>query len=440
MTKRMTRSTTRIALTMLAGLLTAAVGPVNAATHTLTLRQAVELALKQNPDLVLARLEAGKAARQVDVARDPFIPKVFVGSGLAATYGFPMTVDQQAPTVIDVTGVAAIFDRPRRYRLAEAREEARSAALSAEEKQQEAVLRTVELFLEVERAARVAETMRAQAEGLERVAEALRLRAEAGRALPVEVQRAELDVARARRRLEAAEADRRYAEARLASVLGYPAGDRVQAAGDEQAPKTPLPLSEEEAAAAALDADVELRRLQASLRAKGFAVKAEKSERLPRMSLVAKYGLFARFNNFEEFFRRFQRHNAQIGVSFQVPLFMGPAYKATISQAQLEVRKLETRLAAARSRIDVEARRRFQEVRRAQGDLELARMELDLARQELDIALAKMDEGRASIREVEAARFVENQMWIAFYEARYALQLARYRLLSRTGKLLAALR
>jgi len=440
MVKLMKRYVKRTALPMLAGLLAAPAGSLHAEMHTLTLRQAVERALQQNPDLVIARLEADKAAKQVAVARDPFIPKVFVGSGLAYTYGFPMTVDQQAPSVIDVTGVAAVFDRPRRYRLAEAREEAKSASLSAEEKREEAALRTVELFLEVERATRVAESMRAQAEGLERVVETLRLRAEAGRALPVEVKRAELDVARARRRLEAAEADRNYAQARLASVLGYPAGDRVQAAPEDQSQRAALPLSEDEAARAAVEADIGLRRLEASLRAKGLAIKAEKSERLPRMSLVAKYGLFAKFNNYEEFFRRFQRHNAQIGVAFQVPLFMGSAYKATISQAQIEVRKLQTQLAAARSRIDVEARRRFQEVKKAEGALELARMELDLAREELDIVLAKMDEGRASIREVEAARFVENQKWIAFYEARYALEVARYRLLSRTGRLLAALR
>ena len=438
MGKLMTRNAKRITLLALAGL--SLTTPLPGETHTMTLRQAVERALRQNPDLVIARLEADKAAREVDVARDPFIPKVYVGSGLAATYGFPMTVDQQAPSVIDVTGIASIINRPQRHRLAAVREEAKSAALGAEEKRDAAALRTVELFLEARRAARVAESMRAQAEGLERVVEALRLRAEAGRALPVEVKRAELDVARARRRFEAAEADRAYAEARLASVLGFPPGDRVQAAAEDAALQAPLPLSEEEAAAAALEADVGLRRLAASLRAKGFTVKAEKSERLPRMSLVAKYGLFARFNNFEEFFRRFQRHNAQIGVSFQVPVFRGPAYKATISRAQLEIRKLETELAAARSRIDVEARRRFQEVKQAQSALELARMELDLAREELDIALAKMDEGRASIREVEAARFVENQKWIAFYDARHALELARYRLLSRTGRLLAALR
>ena len=54
-----------------------------AETRTLTLKQAVDLALEQNPDLVLARLDEVKANQAVRAARDPFIPKVYVGSGLA---------------------------------------------------------------------------------------------------------------------------------------------------------------------------------------------------------------------------------------------------------------------------------------------------------------------------------------------------------------------
>jgi len=45
-------------------------------TRTMTLRQALDQALAQNPDLLLARLDQQKARSQVTVTRDPFIPKV----------------------------------------------------------------------------------------------------------------------------------------------------------------------------------------------------------------------------------------------------------------------------------------------------------------------------------------------------------------------------
>ncbi len=51
----------------------------------MTLRQALDLALGQSPDLILARLDQQKAREQVVSACDPFTPKVFGGSGAAWT-------------------------------------------------------------------------------------------------------------------------------------------------------------------------------------------------------------------------------------------------------------------------------------------------------------------------------------------------------------------
>jgi len=60
--------------------------------QTMTLGEAVRVALEQNPDVILARLDQRKAAQAVRLARDPFVPKVAAGSGLAYSNGFPMSI------------------------------------------------------------------------------------------------------------------------------------------------------------------------------------------------------------------------------------------------------------------------------------------------------------------------------------------------------------
>src|SRR5436305_14030572 len=65
----------------------------HAAVHQLTLRQAVAIAVKQNPDLALARLDEENARQAVRIAKDPFAPRVTVGSGLAYSNGFPMSIE-----------------------------------------------------------------------------------------------------------------------------------------------------------------------------------------------------------------------------------------------------------------------------------------------------------------------------------------------------------
>lgn len=410
----------------------------SAEVRQMTLREVVARALERNPEVTLARLAERLAAERVEIARDAFIPKVYAGSGLAYTNGFPMSIEGSAPTVVQARAVAAVVNRKLRHELAETREAVRGAAIDTEAKRSEVALRAAELYLEAERLGQSARLVQAQIDGLERVAAAVRARAGEGRELPVEVKRAELEVARARQRAQALEAEREYTESLLGFLLGLPAEDRVRPAGEPR--PAVLPESVEEAVAAALESSAEIRRLESALAAQGYRVRAERAAKLPSLSLVAQYGVFARFNNYDEFFRKFQRHNGQLGLAFEIPLFTGSAVAARAAAAELEVERLRTELETARRRIAVDTRRQFEHVKTAEAAAEVARQDLELARENLSVVLAWQQEGRAWLRDVEAARHLEQEKWLAFYDAQYALEAARFRLLSQTGALLAQLR
>ena len=267
----------------------------------------------------------------------------------------------------------------------------------------------------------------------------MNLRVSEGRELPVEAKRAGLNVARARERLQSLEADREYGEALVGALVGLDANERVRVAMEERAP-APLPAGVEAAAESALYASKEVRRLESAFTAKGFEIQAQKAAKLPRVDLVAQYALLGRFNNYEDFFRKFQRHNAQIGISFQVPLFAGPAVDAQRFQAESDAARLRLELQAARNRITIDARRLFQQVKQAESAREVARLDLDVARDQVSVLLAQMEEGRASLRQVEEARLAEDDKWLAFIDGNYALETARLNLLHHTGDLVAALR
>ncbi len=410
-----------------------------AEVHTLTLQRAAERALEQNPDLAIARLDEQAAAQEVRIVRDPFIPKLYVGSGLAATYGFPQTLDSGAPSVFEARAFSSLFNRPQQLRLSQSKVAAESAALASESVQDQILLRTVELYLQAERAAKTATAVRQQLDGLRKVVALFEAQASEGRLLPIEVKRAELDLVRGEQRVESYEAERDEAERRLAAVLGYPDGDQVRAAA-EQRPLPVLPESPGAAVSVALAESAEVRRIETEMRANGFAVEAEKANRYPKINLIGKYSLLSRFNNFEDFFQKFQRHNGQIGISMELPVYTGPADKARLAQANIRAGRLEAELQSKRGSIALEARQAYQEVQQAETSLKVARLDLEVARDELGILLARMEEGRAPLQEVEAARFIENEKWIAFHAANHSLELARYRLLSHTGGLLAALR
>jgi outer membrane protein len=407
--------------------------------HHLTMRQAVEMALKQSPDIMLARLDEQKAVQGVRVARDPFTPKITVGSGLAYSSGFPMSIEGSAPSVVQAYAKQFIFNRQQSYLLAQAKEEARGAGIATGARQDDVAMRTASLYLDAERAARVSEMARKQADSLDKVAQSVKSQLDEGRALPIDVKKAALNLARARQLMMALEADQEFAETSLATVLGFSADDRARPIPEDRKPPE-MPDTEAAATESAVQFSKELRRLESQIVAKGLEIRGDRAARLPRVDLVAQYGLFAKFNHYEDYFRTFQRNNGQLGLSFQLPLLPGPGIGALTAQRNAEVAHLRLQMNNTRNSIIMTTRQAWREIGTAEASREVARLDLEVAREQVSIDLALMQEGRASLSQVEESRAAEDSKWISFYDAGYALEKARWNLANQTGDLLASLR
>lgn len=410
-----------------------------AEVHNLTLREAIDLALRQSPDIALARLDQRKAAEGVNVARDPFVPKVFAGSGLAYTNGFPTSIDGAAPSIFQARTDMAIYNRPQSYQVAAARETERGAALDVRSKQNEVVYRTALLYLDAQQSGHNVEMAQRQLEVLLRVQDSVRTRVSEGRALEIENRRANVDVLRARQRLEAFEDDRTNAETNLALVLGFSPDDRIHPAQSE-APDLRTSEPENALVSQALDSSDALKRLASQRQVKTYEIRGYQAARLPQIDLVAQYALFAKYNHFQDYFNSFQRNNGELGVSVKIPLLVGKASSASALQAEADRAKLEMQMVMERGRITADTRKSYQEVHKAETARDVAKADLDLAREQVSVDLAQLDEGRILLTQVEQARFVEDEKWIAFYQAEQAVERARLALLKETGALLAALK
>ena len=410
----------------------------SAETHTLTLKQAIDRALTQNPDVVLARLEELRSTLAVKVAQIPFNPRIGVGSGAAYSNGFPLSIEGSAPAAFDVKANQYIFNRPQTYVVQQARENARGAGIAAGERRDDVVYRTAALFIDVDRAGRLAEAAQKQVDSLRQVLGSVDARVELGRELPVARDEANVNLLRAQQRLTTLETDREYSERNLAVALGYSANDIVKPAAEE---RVAPPVAETEAIALqmALEGNKELRRLESNYQAKVLEIKGYKAQRLPQIDLVAQYALLTKYSHYQEYFNRFQYNNGQIGASFQIPLLLGPGVHAQVAQGEVDEQHIHAEIEAARNKIILDVHQSYQEVAKANLANQLAKAEVDLAHSQLSILLAQMNEGRASLRQVEEARFNEDEKWIAFYDAQFASEKARLNVLKQTGELTAAL-
>jgi outer membrane protein TolC len=414
-------------------------GFLQAETVTLTLKQAVDRALQESPDIALARIDELKAAMNVRVVKDPFSTKVGVGSGIAYTNGYPLSIDGSGPAIIQARASQYLFNKPQSYLVAEARENARGASFATGSKRDEVVFRVVSLYLDADRARRLRDASGREVDELTKVSKAVEARVEEGRELAIENRRAAVNILRAKQRLEALNDDQDTAEQQLAVALGRAPEDRVRTS-DAERPGPVTPADEAAAVETALAANQELRRLESAMVAKGLDAKSNYAARLPRVDLVAQYGLFSTYNHYDEYFRKFQRNNGEIGVSFQLPLWPGPGVKAQAAIAEEDAARLKIEKNQLQSRIALDIHKAYQDVQRAQTARELAQAELQLARDQLSIVLAQAGEGRVAMRQVEEARFGEEEKWIAFYDADAAVERAKFNVLRQTGEIVAALK
>jgi outer membrane protein TolC len=410
-----------------------------AEVRTLNLRDALDIALKQNPDVVLARLDQQRARAQVTIEKDPFRPKLFAGSGSAYTNGFPMSIDGNAPAIIQAKAPMAIFDRPQSYRAAQASESARGAEIDIGIRQDEVAYRVASLFFDADQASRSLSAVGLQLESLTRVRELTGVRVGEGRELPIESSRADLKVLQAQQRQAELTDLIADTETSLAQILGFNPGDRVHPAQEDRRVTGQI-ASEEAAIQQALDGSREIRRLESNLQAKNLETKIYKAERLPKVDFVGQYSLLTKYNNYEKFFGAFQRHNVEVGASFTIPILVGRTGQAAMTQAQVDIDKIRTQIGQTRSRITADLQRAYRDIRRTETAQKLARADLDLAREQLSLDLTRYDEGQVTMAQVEASRAAEQEKWIAYYDTQHALEVARLNVLRQTGTLIAALR
>jgi outer membrane protein TolC len=392
--------------------------------------------MRQNADVLLARLDQQAAQARVKQVADPFSLKLGVGSGLAYTSGFPMNVGGSGPSIINAQASMTLYDRPSRLRVAEARERAKTGALSEEEKRSAVALQVTRLYLDAEALAQAKASLGAEIEALERILAIRQSQQSEGRVLPLEEKRAQLQLAAARYRLRETETSLAGAQERLAFLLGTEAAVRLRAGTEERA-LPGLPDSPELASRAAVGSSTAVQRLQVELAANQFRNQAARATRWPVVRLVSQYSMFSRFNNYDDFYNRFERHNGQVGASFELPLFVGSAAKAEKAEADVEGERLRLNLKTAERQAALDAADAHRHARDAEAYRELSGMELEVARENVSVLLARVNAGKARLEELEQARSEENRKWVQYYRSRAVAEQAIYDLLHKTGELVA---
>jgi len=409
-----------------------ALGQETPSPVALTLKRAIELALQNSKDIQVARIQASVADRAALISKAQFLPNLYAGSGAGYTYGIPETPGGRAPAVFNITYTEQVFNEPLRGQGKEQQEQAKAQKIVLEDARNSVIVRTASAYLELVKVRHSADLLAKESDSADKILGVVQQRAGEGFELPVEVTRAQLTKAQVVQRLLLLQGRQDELEIFLRNQCGLVPDQPIEVTPED------LPgAAEQEGAnlvALALQDNTDLRLAQSDVQAKQFRLIGEKRGYFPTLEFVSVYSLLAKFNNYDQFFRTFQRNNYNVGIQAQVPIF-SLSIKANVALAKTNLEASKAALSNKQNQVGADVRRKTRRVRETDAGKEVARLELQLAQQDLQQLQARFDEGKVSLRDVEKARLDENEKWMAVLDATFQRQQAQLDLLKTAGQL-----
>ncbi len=394
----------------------------------LTLKRAVDLAVQNSSEVKLARARLNVAERTAGLDHSVFLPNLYTGSGAAYTNGFPLG----APQVFNVAYVQTIFNAPLRGQYRASQERAEVQRIEADRARDAVILRTASAYLELAKVRHSLRLLRQERESATKISGVTRERAREGLELEIEVTRAELTAARTEQRIAQLEGREEVLENDLRHLTGAPAGQAIEVEAEELPAAAEQPTAELVSLAVANSLD--LKQAEFERRAREHVLKGERGGYLPTVDFVGQYGIFTKFNNYDQFYNKFERHNVAIGIQARIPIFASRTNSAVnLARSELTAAEIEAR--QKRNALEADVQRQARQSRELEATREVARLELKLAQENVRVLQAQFDEGRTNLRDLEKARLEENDKWRAYLDADFARQQARLELLRTTGQL-----
>jgi outer membrane protein TolC len=425
----------RVAAPALAALATLAVAAAQPAKAQISFYTAVDLAMRNSHEVKMALADVDRAAAGVSQAKDAYVPMMQIGSGLGYSYGFPVG----QPTVVNASAnsLALSFSQPAMIRSARASLAAAQASLrdTREKVVAEAALSYVELDSEKQQL----EALDQQHSFGERLVEIQRERNAAGLSSAMDVTQAELINAQLDLRRLHLEDHMGLLRLRIANLTGLNE-DTIAS----EPSSIPAPPADPAAASfnATLNSSPAVASSEADARSKELIAYGDsKKVWRPEIGFGIQYSRYAKFNNYAEYYLRFQHNNFDVGINLTLPIFDAQAHARARGSAADAVHARE-QAALLRLQLGEQTRELSSSLAELRAQQKIARLQSDYAQENLDAVMTRLQNGSGDPNaspltplDEQKARIEERRRYVEKLEADFLLMQAEIQLQRSLGTL-----
>ena len=404
------------------------------AAEPLPLKRAVELALAHSTTAAAANADEQRVFASYREARNQYIPQFILGSGLGKTWGYPLSLEGSAPSIVNLNSQSALFNPSLRDFVRAAKTDWNASTLQSKDQRNQVIQDTVLSYAELSKWEALVGHLQEEHAAALQTEQQVSERIKEGVDSPIMQNKAHLSTARLRLRLAEAQGAIDVIRNRLSHLTGLPAaGIETES---ESMPALPEVKQEDDLAGKATQTSPGVQAAEDRAAAESLRARGEHRAMLPSVDFAAQYGLLAAYNNYQNFFQpgSFQRHNATLGVVIKFPLF-SPTQRARAEAADALALKARKDAETARNQVSEETLRLQRSVEQMAAAKEVADLEYQVAQSNLESLRVRVDAGSAAWHDVQDAREQVNERYNSLQDANFELERARITLLRATGEL-----
>ncbi len=401
-----------------------------------SLSTVVDMAMRNSAAVRAGVAEVQHAEAGLSESKDVYLPSFVVGSSLGYSYGFPVG----QPSVYSVTSQSLIYSFSQPDYVRAAREALKSAQLSLKDNEEQVALDTALAYIQLDSDTRLLAALEQEKEFAEKLVTIERERMQAGVDGRMEVTKAELTAAQVDAKRLHLEGDASQLRQQLGHLTGLPPSSFVT--DSKSIPTSPEFSTEDpiEDTLAATNSGIQA--AFANAKSKWLtSFGDEKQNYRPQFAFGGEYNRYAEFNNYAQYYLRFQHNNFNIGVQITFPIF-DASRRAKARESAAEAARAGAEADQTKFRTSEQVYSLRHSIRELVAQERIAQLKSELAQEQLESIQTQLKSGSGSSntapvtpKDEQQARIQERERYQDALDAGFSMIRAELSLMRSLGQI-----
>jgi outer membrane protein TolC len=391
----------------------------------------VDLALRNSTQVRISAADVQHAEAAVMESVDAYKPAISVGSSLGYSYGFPVG----QPSVYDVAAQSLAYSFSQPDYIRGARAALVSAQMQLKDTRQQVILDSALDYIQLATLNQQMTALNEENGFVHKLVEIETERVDAGMDSKVELTQARLTGAQiALRRLHLMD-QAELVKVRLAHLTGLKPADIVSES--QTIPSTPE-ISEP----GGIDDNSGVKAAYASARSKLYVARGDsRQNNHPTFGFGLEYNRYSKFNNYNEYYLRFQHNNFNVGIQITLPLF-DATRTARAKGTSAEAAHASAQADQLRDQTNEQVLQLQKNIAELNAQEQVAELQNELSQDQLDAITTQLQAGSPAPggtaplpKDEQGAHIRERTHYVDMLETRFELTQARLSLLRSLGRI-----